>query len=57
MKKFCSTNATDAQDRIVNARVYAAQIIADNEVFVSEPWNRVWPPHEHTCVVVEIGRL
>ena len=37
MKKFCSTNATDAQDRIVNARVYAAQIIADNEVFVPEP--------------------
>ena len=37
MKKFCSTNATDAQDKIVNARIYAAQIIADNEVFVSEP--------------------
>ena len=36
MKKFCPTNADRGQDRMVNARVYAAQIIADNLIFVAE---------------------
>ena len=37
MKKFCSAKTADVPDRIVNARVYAAQIIADNEVSIPEP--------------------
>ena len=36
MKKFSSEDADKSQDRMVNARVYATQIISDNAIFVCD---------------------